>query len=861
MSDARWQDIDRLYHAAIDLDADKREAFLDGACGDDRALRDEVASLLRLDDQSRTFLEEPAIKEAARAIELDQRGSLAHTRLDEYDVLELIAAGGMGEVYRALDLRLGRHIALKVLVRTLADERDVRRFEEEARSASVLTHPNIVTIYGVGKDGGCSYIAMELVEGATLREILRPGISTDDVIGFATQIAEALAVAHARGIIHRDLKPENVMVTSSGLVKVLDFGIAKRVDRAEADAITRATRQPGPALTEAGTVFGTVGYMSPEQAAGRTVDHRSDQFSFGAMLYEMLTGRRAFVDEGHTASREAILHAEPTPIERLNPSVPAPLRRVVTRTLLKEPAARYDDTRELVAELRRIRQQVEDRRKGLTRRQVMWLGASSVAAAAVGGAAWRLWPSHRTVPRIAVLPFTNPADDRDIDYLTDGITDNLIRRLGLLSTLSVMASSTVFNLRGQTSDPRAAGRTLSVDTVLTGSVVRRGSRMLIDAELVDVASGARLWGNEYDRLAVDVLAVQDEIAAAIVDEGLRLRVSDKDRRLVARRPTNSAEAYDLYMQGLHYNRSDSESDYLRAIDLGKQAVEIDPKFTLALLLLAGTYTSMAVDGYASRADMLPLEQQFRTRALTNDPDLDDVHGEAAGAAFFLEWNWTEAEREWGLALSARHVNVDPTFLIVHALQLWALGRTTDALEACRTARKLDPISGDVAIKEAELLAATGDATSAAQRYQQLIDQSPSNPDGYLGLADLRNKQGRYDEAIELRRRANDLRPDQALSSVLQSARGQTGWQQIEKRAAEIELAHLQAREDTSAYVSPLDFARAYARIGDAPNVFTYLQKAFDEHSPGLVFLNVDDAWSTVRQDPRFAAAVRQMRFP
>jgi serine/threonine-protein kinase len=859
MTDARWQDVDRLYHAALQLGTDEREAFLDHSCGDDRVLRDEVGSLLRLDELSRTFLEEPAIKDAARTIDQDARASLVHKRLDEYEVLDLIAAGGMGEVYRALDLRLGRQIALKVLVRSMADERDVRRFEEEARSASVLTHPNIVTIYGVGESEDSSYIAMELVEGATLREILRAGISIDDAIEFATQIAEALAVAHARGIVHRDLKPENVMVTSTGLVKVLDFGIAKRTDDAETEALTGVARPPRPSLTEAGTIFGTAGYMSPEQAAGRPVDHRSDQFAFGAILYEMLSGRRAFIPDGRTASRQAVLNAEPTALDRLSPSVPTALGRVLTRTLSKDPTARYEDTRELLVELRRIRKRVHEHRTGITRRQAIWLAASGVAVAVMGAATWAVWPS-RTRPRIAVLPFGNPADDRDIDYLTDGVTDNLIRRLGLLSTLSVMASSTVFNLKGKITDPRAAGRSLGVDTVLTGAIARRGLRVVINAELVDVASGARLWGNDYDRLAGDVLAVQDEIAAAIVDEGLRLRVSEADRQLIARRPTRSAEAYELYLQGIHYIRLSTESDYVRARELLSQAVELDPRFAPALVTLASTYTALAVDGFAPPSDMRPKQQEYIARALECDPDLASAHAEAASGQFFFAFGWAAADREWGLALGARRANVDPELLNVRALQLWALGRTIGALEAARTARALDPLSPGVAIIEAELLAVTGNAAAASERYEQLIARSP-NAENYAGLADLRQAQGRYDEAIDLRRRANELHPNDALESVLQSARGETGWRRIEERAAEIELANLQARAETRSYVSPLDFARVYARIGDTKQALDQLEAAVDEESVGLVFLNVDKAWTSVRHEPRFAAAVRRMMFP
>ena len=511
-------------------------------------------------------------------------------------------------------------MALKVLARSAAsDPAYLQRFEEEARLASVLNHPNIVTIYGVGEEGDIAYIAMELVRGRTLRELLAArALRVGEVLDLAAPLADALAAAHASGIVHRDLKPENVMVTAEGLLKVLDFGLAKRppgidsLDHAEDYVATRA------ALTYDGMILGTVGYMSPEQAAGRAAGLASDQFSFGVILYEMFCGRRPFERDTAVETLSAIIREQPPAIQTVNAGVTFPIQQIVERCLAKKPEDRYAETRQLAIELREIRDRWDRESEsgasqvltaalpasrtvsdaatpaiGVTRRRALWIAGGALTTVGAGLGVWRLWPNDTGIRNLAVLPFTNAAHDEDAEYLCDGITESLIQQISRLPSLTVMARSTVFNFKGKTIDSRDAGRQLGVDAILTGTVTHRSGRLRITAELVDVATGVQLWGNTYDRAAAEVVSVQDEIASAIMDEGIRLRLTGDQRRQLARHPTDDPEAYEWVLRARHAMVKGTEEDLLQARELLERATARDPQFALAHTLLAATYVTAA----------------------------------------------------------------------------------------------------------------------------------------------------------------------------------------------------------------------------------------------------------------------------
>ena len=843
MTDAspdRLRQIEQLYHEALQRGAHDREAFLAHACrGDDELLAD-VRSLLGYERAADAFLERPAISEAARTLAREARPALTGERIAGFEVLSLIGSGGMGDVYRARDRRLGRDVALKVLEPALAADSEYRRrFEHEAQLASALNHPNIVTIYSVGEEEDVPFIAMELVQGQTLGESLTAPMPLATVLDIAVQIASALSAAHAAGIVHRDLKPENLMVAPDGLLKVLDFGIARRTG----------------AQVEAAAVIGTVGYMSPEQALGRPAGPASDQFAVGAILYEMLTGRHAFRRASRLETLDAIISAEPRPIHALNPRVPASLRKIVARCLSKDPAARYPDSRDLERALRGAR---EDWSRRPTRRQIIWIGAGTAAAAIAGAATWAFWPPHT----LAVLPFVNAAKDDAVEYLCLGLAESLIDRMKHLP-LAVTSLSAVKNFAGSTLDPRAIGRRLGVENVVTGTVAAGGGRLLVTSALIDVATGAAIWTQRYDRDTASFFKLWDDLAQAIVDDGLHLRLRKDERRALLSRPTDNIEAYDLLLQARRFQMLTSEEDYLEARRLYQRAVDKDPRFAEAWLGLGGTYWTSALDNYAPPAESWSQADRCMAQAAALNPRLPALSYARCMKLFFADWNWTEAAREARIAEAARDIDIEPEFLLTHAFAAWALGDAREALRLVQRGRRIDPISEDIVLHEASYLLYTGQAEEAAQRCISVIDTHPDPSAAYFRLAEVRYAQGRFDEAIEAIRKAHELHgdSDEELDTALAEATGEDGYERIQRTAVlRLELPVLRQRA-RDAYASPLDFARAYAQLGDSDKAFDYMNQALDEHSPGLVLLNVDRAWDQIRADPRFKAAVRRVGLP
>lgn len=807
-------------------------------------------------------------------------GSFAGRQLGGYEVLSLLGVGGMGEVYRARDVRLGREVALKLLARSAtSDPGYLHRFEDEARLASGINHPNIVTIYGVGEEADVAYIAMELVTGRTLRDVLTTqALSVSEVLNLALPLTEAIAAAHRSGIMHRDLKPENVMVNTEGLVKVLDFGLGKRPHGLDAPNAT-ATRA---ALTREGMILGTIGYMAPEQAVGRAATFAADQFSFGVMLYEMLCGRLPFERETLIETLSAIIRETPKDIRSINPRVTPALQTIVDRCLAKDPAERFADATELATELRKAR----DMRTSdatlppftppaaspwsetrlatsidakVSRRRALWVAGGTFTLAAAGFGAWSLWPRDTGIRKLAVLPFANAVDDRDVEYLCDGITESLIQQISRLPSLTVMARSTVFNFKGKPIDPRTAGRQLGVDAILTGTVTERSGRVRITAELVEVSTGTQLWGKSYDRDAADVVSVQDEIASAILDEGIKLTLSNEERRTLAQHATDDPQAYESYLRARHALFKQSEEGLLEARELFERATARDTRFAPAYTGLAGTYVEAALDGFERPTEAFPLANRSNRRALDIDPRLPEAHSTAAEVAFFFDWDWATAEREWAIAYEATSSGQSLTHdLLGYAISRWALGRPDEALRVIRRIRQVDPLTVVFAVREADYLSYAGQFDAAAALYEKTMRDEPTAA-AYFGLAELRRAQGRFDEAIEARRLGYEVDGDESLRDVFAIAKGAEGHRKIELKSAGLELEALERRTDR--YASPVDLARAHAELGHADQAFTYLNAAFQDHAPGLVFLKVDRAWDAIRQDRRFLVALQRVGLP
>jgi eukaryotic-like serine/threonine-protein kinase len=791
-------------------------------------------------------------------------------RLGQYRIESRLGAGGMGEVYRARDERLDRDVAIKLLPRATLDDPTARaRLLREARAAAALNHPNVCTVFEVGEADGHAYIAMELVEGRTLDAMLAAGpLPTRQVLLYARQLAGALAHAHARGVVHRDLKSANVIVTPDGRVKVLDFGLAKRTARADVSAaLTEQT-----ALTRLGTVMGTLPYMAPEQLRGQPAQTESDIWAFGVMLSEMVSGTRPFAGQTEFELSAAILSDPPRP---LPPEVPAGIRSVTARCLDKDPARRYATGSALCAALETIQAAgepshttavagvaVDDPRLvfSVSRRRALWLASALVLILASGLGVWRALQQPPTLRTLAVLPLENADRDPDLEYLCDGIADSLIRQIGRLRSVRVSGLESVLHLKDRQLDPAAAGRQLGVESMLVGTLQREGERLEIAARLVDVATGRQLWTHRYDLDAAELLDVQDAIASAIMDEGLRVRLTADERQRLVRHPTTVADAYDMYLQAGYLQRRATEEDYLYSRELLRRAVILDPKFAVAYAALAGNHGMMVTDGFERPSDGWPQVNRYMRQALEIDPELPEAHAYAHSLAFLFDWDWAGAERARQRLLAYPPGDINPGWLRPVALELWATGRSGEALALARRTRELDPMSPYLAVLEADYLLRDGQLDAAVALYERAARIDPENPNALFGLAEARLRQGRFDEALAARRQAHAIAGDDRLDTLFETASGEGGYRLIDHAWVRLQLDALHEREPV-AYVSPLDFARAHAQLGERDLAFRYLDAAFADRSPGLVFLKVDPAWDAIRDDPRFAVAVGRVGLP
>jgi serine/threonine protein kinase len=648
MTPERWQQINELYHNAVELDASGQATFLNQACAGDAELRDEVESLIASHDQAGSFISEPALKVAAKDLAEDQATSLVGRSFSHYRIESILGVGGMGEVYLAEDNSLDRKVALKLLPAQFTNDAErLRRFEREARAASALNHPNILTIYEIGQADGHHYTVTEFIDGETLREHMAgTHMKLDESLDIATQVASALTAAHEAGIVHRDIKPENVMLRSDGFVKVLDFGLAKLLPRhasaTEPEALKKAMVKTNP-----GMVMGTTQYMSPEQARGQDVDARTDIWSLGVVLYEMVTGRAPFAGETPSHAVVSILETQPLPLTHEN-EMTRGLERIVDKALRKNREERYRTVTDLLLDLKSLKQELEveahlerarsetvglkpsggrlsDAKTAPPQRGTPKIRPSSAepvfeeikrhkrgAAIAVAAIivvlatlaysfylkknAGHLATTGEAIDSLAVLPFFNESGDPNTEYLADGISDSVINSLSRLPKLKVISLNAVMRYRGKQTDPQTAGRDLSVGAVLIGRMTQRGDDLKISTELVDVRDNSRLWGEQYHRKLSDILSVQEEIARKI-SEGLRLRLSGEERKQLAKKYTENSDAYLLYSLGRHQFNNNTKAGFEKSIEYYEQAIRIDPKYALAYVGLSGAYHQLEYRGF------------------------------------------------------------------------------------------------------------------------------------------------------------------------------------------------------------------------------------------------------------------------
>ena len=859
MAEERWQVLSDWLSGWLEADPQVRLRLRDELAVNHPELIGDADRMISSADSLTDFLDTPALVLAARELAVDAPVLPEGATVGPYRVVQLLARGGMGDVYRATDSRLGRDVALKVLSpgRT-SDPRRMERFLMEARVTASLDHPNIVRVYDVGRVDDQAYLVAELLDGETLRaRIVRGPIGPDEVRQIALGVARGLAAAHDAGLVHRDLKPENIFLTRAGETKLLDFGIAK---------LTQDENVPDGASTLTGVVLGTAGYLAPEQVRGESIDGRADLFAFGAVLFEMVTGTRAFVREQIVDTLHAILHDPPALQLEHRPGVPLSLAAIVGHLLQKEPAARFQSAADLISALERADvgrtrswpgRQIAKIRTGL--RRPIWQIATAAALLAAVWAGMFLANGRGLPPieSVAVLLFENPADDRELDHICNGLTDWLLDHLSRVQPLTVKRGTTVrFN---GLKDPVKAAQALGVGAVVTGAVSQKGNKIVISMELFDGATGERLWDSTVLVSKAGLMGFQAGLVLSIPD-ALRLRLSREQKARLGGSGASDPEAYDLYMKGRFLLQSDTEEDDLEAQKLFKRAVELDPQFLNAHMGIVTTYIRIMSHGSAPPREAEVQAIAALAKAIEIAPNNVSVLVARAHLGLMATHDWAATEKVY------RAVMHEPALLRTtqfHPIGLFlaATGRPDEAVELVRRALFVDPGNVESRMMLGNYLLLGGRYEDALSVYKSISEDEPSEPRPWFGAAEAYKRLNDSRHAAEARRRAHELDGDEEAMQAFAAATTPTAYADAEKKAARAAIYRRQALASTQ-YIHPFYFARLYVQIGDRQNALDNLERAAKDggHS-GLMLLKVDPVWASLRAHPRFTAVLRQLGIP